>query len=127
MLTMNQINLKNQRVMIREDFNVPMVNGEITSDARIEAALPTIQKAKESGAKVILLSHFGRPEEGRFTSENSLAPVARRLAQLLNRPVPLLSNWLNGIDIRAGEVALCENVRFNAGEKNNTSELSKKI
>ncbi len=127
MLTMNDINLKDKRVMIREDFNVPMVSAQITSDARIEAALPTIMKALEAGAKVILLSHLGRPEEGRFSSENSLAPVARRLAQLLGRPVPLLSNWLNGIDIRAGEVALCENVRFNVGEKNNADELARKM
>lgn len=127
MLTMNEINLKDKSVMIREDFNVPMVSGQITSDARIEAALPTITQALEAGAKVILLSHLGRPEEGRFSSENSLAPVARRLAQLLGRPVPLLSNWLNGIDIRAGEVALCENVRFNVGEKANSEELARKM
>lgn len=127
MLTMNEVNLKDKRVMIREDFNVPMVSGQITSDARIEAALPTITKALDAGAKVILLSHLGRPEEGRFSSENSLAPVARRLAQLLGRPVPLLSNWLNGIDIRPGEVALCENVRFNEGEKKNAPELARKM
>src|SRR3989338_5628858 len=124
MLTINDVVLKNKRVMIREDFNVPMKNGQITSDARIEAALPTIKQAQAAGAKVILLSHFGRPEEGRFSAENSLAPVARRLAELLNRPVPLLSNWLNGIDIRAGDVVLCENVRFNPGEKNNAPELA---
>ncbi|MBI5447198.1 MAG: phosphoglycerate kinase [Gammaproteobacteria bacterium] len=127
MLTMSEVNLKDKLVMIREDFNVPMVSGQITSDARIEAALPTIMQALSAGAKVVLLSHLGRPEEGRFSSENSLAPVARRLAQLLGRPVPLLSNWLNGIDIRSGEVALCENVRFNKGEKTNSIELSKKM
>lgn len=127
MLSMEEISLKNKCVMIREDFNVPLEEGEITSDARIEAALPTIRKALAAGAKVVLLSHLGRPEEGKFSAENSLAPVARRLAKLLGRPVPLLTNWLNGIDLQAGEVALCENVRFNAGEKKNDPVLAKKM
>ena len=127
MRTINEIDLKNKRVMIREDFNVPMVDGQITSDARIQAAIPTIQYALDQGAKVILLSHFGRPEEGKFSQENSLAPVARRLSQLLGRPVPLISDWLNDLDIRSGEVVLCENVRFNVGEKKNDEKLAKKI
>ncbi|OGT15044.1 MAG: phosphoglycerate kinase, partial [Gammaproteobacteria bacterium RIFCSPHIGHO2_02_FULL_38_33] len=115
MLTMKEINLKDKRVIIREDFNVPLEAGKITSDARIEAALPTILQALDAGAKIILLSHLGRPKEGSFSAEDSLAPVARCLAKLLNRPVPLLSNWLNGIDLQSGEVVLCENVRFNVG------------
>ena len=127
MLTMKEINLKDKRVMIREDFNVPLEAGKITSDARIEAALPTILQALDAGAKIILLSHLGRPKEGSFSAEDSLAPVARCLAKLLNRPVPLLSNWLNGIDLQSGEVVLCENVRFNVGEKTNAPELAKKM
>lgn len=126
-LTLNEVDLKNKRVMIREDFNVPMVDGCITSDARIQAAIPTIQYALSQGAKVILLSHLGRPKEGQFTTEESLCPVARRLSHLLNCPVPLVKDWLNGIDIRPGEVVLCENVRFNVGEKKNDPGLAKKM
>lgn len=127
MLGMDEVDLKNKRVMIREDFNVPLEKGEVSSDARIEAALPTIRMALNKGAKVILLSHLGRPSEGKFDSEFSLAPVAKRLAKLLGRPVPLLSNWLNGIDLHSSDVVLCENVRFNVGEKKNDPLLAKRM
>jgi phosphoglycerate kinase len=127
MLTINDLDLNNKRVMIREDFNVPMVGNQITSDARIQAALPTIEYALAKGAKVILVSHLGRPEEGKHDPELSLEPVSRALSKLLHKPVPLVSNWLEGIDVRPGEVVLCENVRFNPGEKNNDEHLARKM
>lgn len=116
-----------KRVLIREDFNVPMENGQITSDTRIQAALPTIQYALAQGAAVILLSHLGRPEEGCFTTEFSLAPVAERLQLWLGRPVKFMTHWLDGFEIAPGEVVLCENVRFQQGEKKNDPTLAKKI
>ena len=118
---------RDKRVIIREDFNVPMEKGRITSDARIQAALPTIQYALEQGAAVMLLSHLGRPEEGHIMPKFSLAPIAERLQTLLGRPVKFISHWLDGFEIEPGEVVLCENVRFQKGEKNNDSILAKKI
>lgn len=125
MIRMEEVDLQNKRVLIREDLNVPLKNGEITNDTRIQAALPTIRAALAAGAAVILLSHLGRPEEGIFDSEHSLAPIATRLSHYLGMDVPLLSNWLSGIDIAPGQVVLCENVRFNKGEKANNPELAK--
>jgi phosphoglycerate kinase len=119
--------LAGKRVLIRLDLNVPVKNGRITSEARIVAALPTIRLALERGAAVILLSHLGRPKEGVFDPELSLRPVAHRLAELLGRPVPLVREWLHGVEITDGEVILCENVRFNPGEKKNSPALAKQM
>lgn len=127
MILLTDLDLKNKKVVIREDFNVPMQNGAITSDARIRAALPTIQYALAQGAAVILLSHFGRPKAGVYDPAYSLAPVAERLAALLGQPVPLVKNYLTGITCEFGDVVLCENVRFQSGEKNNEPELAKQF
>lgn len=124
---MSDLDLKGKRVLIREDFNVPLKNGEITSDLRIRAALPTIKQALKAGAKVMLMSHLGRPTEGGSNEAFSLAPVAQCLSQLLNIEVPLITHWLDGVNMGDHEVVLLENVRFNAGETGNTAELSKKM
>jgi phosphoglycerate kinase len=115
------------RVLIRQDLNVPIDSGIVTNDARILASLPTIEMALEKGAKVILMSHLGRPIEGHFDPSLSLKPVADRLEKLLGRSVTLHQNWLDGIDIKSGEIALCENVRFNVGEKANDDSLAKRM
>lgn len=125
-IKMSDLKLKGKRVLIREDLNVPIKNGEITSDIRIRAALPTIKAALKAGAQVMIMSHLGRPEEGKFDEQFSLAPVAARLSELLNQEVPLISNWLNGIESDA-PVVLLENVRFNLGEMANDLELSQKM
>lgn len=126
-LKMLDLPLQGRRVLIREDLNVPIKNGKIGGEARILASLPTIKAAAEAGAKVILLSHLGRPVEGEFSEENSLAPVAARLGELLGFPVPLLQDYLDGIpSLREGQVVLCENVRFNKGEKKDDESLGKK-
>ena len=119
--------LAGKRVMIREDLNVPVDGGVVTSDARIRAALPTIRAAVEQGARVILLSHLGRPKEGEFSAENSLAPVATRLGELLDQPVRLQRDWLDGVECAPGEVVLCENVRFNKGEKKDDETLARRM
>jgi len=124
-LRMDELDLTGKRVMIREDFNVPLDAGKVTSDARIRAALPTIQMALDGGAALILLSHLGRPVEGQYNEVFSMAPVAEHLSGLLGKPVRLQKNWLNGFDIEPGEVVLCENVRFNPGEKGNDEALAK--
>ena len=126
-LRMDELELKGKRVMIREDFNVPLESGRVTSDARLRAALPTIEMALDRGAAVILLSHLGRPVEGEYNNKFSLAPVAEHLAGLIGRPVRLQKDWLNGVDIQAGEVVLCENVRFNIGEKSNNEDLARSM
>ncbi len=124
-LNMTDLDLTNQRVLIREDLNVPVKNGVVHSDARIVAALPTIRLALEKGAAVMICSHLGRPEEGQFSEENSLAPVAAYLSTALGRDVPLVRDYLNGVDVAPGQIVLLENVRFNSGEKKNTDELAK--
>ena len=121
---MEELDLAGKRVMIREDLNVPLESGRVSSDARIRAALPTIQLALDKGAAVILLSHLGRPVEGQYGEEFSLTPVARRLSGLLGMTVRLEKNWLDGIEVAPGEVVLCENVRFNPGEKSNDVNLA---
>ncbi len=124
---MTSLDLSGKRVLIREDLNVPIKDGAVTSDARIRAALPTIQAALKVNARVMLMSHLGRPVEGQFAEEFSLAPVAKRLTQLLGVPVTLKRDWLNGVDVAPGEVVLLENVRFNKGEKKNADDLAKKM
>ncbi|MGC1854314.1 MAG: phosphoglycerate kinase [Candidatus Aquirickettsiella sp.] len=127
LISLEDLDLQNKRVLIREDFNVPLDKGKITSDARILAALPTLKYTLEKGAAVILLSHLDRPAEGHITPELSLAPIATRLQELLGQPVRFVANWLDGFEISPGEVVLCENVRFQIGEKNNDPILAKKI
>lgn len=126
-LNMVDQDLAGKRIMIREDLNVPINDGQVTSDARIRAAIPTIQFAIDAGASVLLLSHLGRPNEGEFEQRFSLEPVAGHLSSLLGRPVRLEKSWLDGVQIEAGEVVLCENVRFNEGEKSNNTDLAKKM
>jgi phosphoglycerate kinase len=125
MILMKDLDLAGKRVLIREDLNVPLQDGVVSSDARIRAALPTIRQAAAAGAKVLLMSHLGRPEEGVFAEEFSLAPVATHLAQLLGQPVTLLAEWREGVDLAEGEVALLENVRFNPGEKKDDEALAR--
>lgn len=123
-LKMTDVDLKGQRVLIREDLNVPVKDGKVQSDARILASLPTIRLALEQGAAVLVCSHLGRPEEGQFSQENSLAPVAEYLSTALGREVPLVRDYLEGVEVKPGEIVLLENVRFNLGEKKNTDELA---
>ena len=117
--------LRGKRVLIREDLNVPIKNGAVASDARIRAALPTIEAALAAGARVILMSHLGRPVEGEFDQQFSLAPVAQHLSGLLGKPVALAAEWREGMDLADGEIALLENVRFNPGEKSDDETLSR--
>ncbi len=124
---MIDLDLSGKRVLIRQDLNVPVKNGQVTSDIRIQASIPTIEKALAAGAAVMVLSHLGRPVEGEYDNASSLKPVADRLSTLLGKPVRLEKDWLNGIDIMPGEVVLCENVRFNVGEEKNSDELGKKM
>ena len=124
---MSEADLRNKRVLIREDLNVPVQNGVVTSDARIRASLPTIRYAMDQHAKVFILSHLGRPEEGKYDEQFSLAPVAARLSDLLGKPVPLRKNWLDGVDCAPGEAVLCENVRFNKGEKKDAEPLARQM
>jgi phosphoglycerate kinase len=124
---MTSLNLRDKRVLIREDLNVPIQGGAVSSDARIRAALPTIQAALNAKARVLVMSHLGRPEEGKYAEEFSLAPVAKRLAQLLGIPVGFKKDWLDGVDVRPGEVVLLENVRFNKGEKKDAEDLSRRM
>ncbi|HQV80317.1 MAG TPA: phosphoglycerate kinase [Agitococcus sp.] len=125
-LKMADLDLNGKRVLIREDLNVPVKDGKISSDARIVASLPTIKLALEKGASVMICSHLGRPTEGEVSAENSLLAVAAYLSKALNRAVPLIENYVDGYAIGAGEVVLFENVRFNKGEKKNNDELAQK-
>lgn len=124
-IKMTDLDLKGKRVLIREDLNVPVKDGKVTSDARIRASLPTIKAAMEAGAKVMLMSHLGRPTEGEYADEFSLLPVANHLSELLGKPVPLVKELEVPSDIADGDVVLFENVRFNKGEKKDSEELSK--
>lgn len=126
-ISMTDLELSNKRVLIRQDLNVPVKEGVVTSDLRIKASVPTIEKALAAGAAVMIMSHLGRPTEGEYDSKYSLEPVAKRLAELINKPVRLEKEWLAGVKINAGEVVLCENVRFNIGEKSNNPDLGKKM
>ena len=122
---MVDLDLSGKRVLIRQDLNVPIKDGKVTSDLRIQASVPTIKKALEGGAAVMIMSHLGRPVEGEFDDTSSLKPVAEQLSKLLDKPVRLEKDWLSNINIDPGEVVLCENVRFNVGEKKNSDELGK--
>jgi phosphoglycerate kinase len=126
-LRMTDLDLRDKRVLIREDLNVPVQDGAVTSDARIRASLPTIQAARDAGARVLVMSHLGRPEEGVYNEEFSLAPVAKRLAELLGFKVRFEKNWLDGVECAPGEVVLLENVRFNKGEKKDKEDLAKRM
>jgi len=125
-LKMSELDLSGKRVLIREDLNVPVKGGKVTSDARIRASLPTIQAALDAGASVMLMSHLGRPTEGEPADEFTLAPVAEHLSGLLGKPVRLKKDYLDGkVEIAAGEVVLLENVRYNKGEKKDDEALAK--
>ena len=126
-LRMTEVDLRGKRVLIREDLNVPVKNGAVTSDARIRASLPTIRAAHAAGARVVLMSHLGRPEEGVPAEEFSLAPVAARLSELLGLKVRFERDWLGGVACEPGEIVLVENVRFNKGEKKNKDELAQQM
>lgn len=127
LVKMSDVDLRGKRVLIREDLNVPIINGIITSDQRLQAALPTLRAALQAGAGVIVLSHLGRPEEGKIDNRFSLRPVAEYLKTHLAYPVHFVNDYLNGVDVTPGELVLCENVRFNSGEKENDSSLSKQL
>lgn len=127
-IKMTDLDLAGKTVLIREDLNVPVKDGKVTSDARIRASLPTIQHALDAGAKVIVMSHLGRPVEGGSAEENAaftLQPVVDHIASLINKPVSLVADWQQGVDVAEGELAILENVRFNPGEKKNTDDLAK--
>ncbi|HOP21402.1 MAG TPA: phosphoglycerate kinase, partial [Gammaproteobacteria bacterium] len=126
-LQMQNQDLKNKRVLIRQDLNVPISDGKVTSDKRILASLPTIKQALEQGAAVMVMSHLGRPTEGEYDDQFSLKPVADYLTDALGQPVELVKNWLEGVEVGPGQMVLLENVRFNKGEKANDEELSKKM
>jgi phosphoglycerate kinase len=123
---MSDLDLKGKRVLIRQDLNVPVENGRITSEQRITASLPTLQLALEKGASVLVMSHLGRPKEGSWSAEDSLAPVAARLSELLGREVPLVRDWVDGVDVPEGGIVLLENCRMNIGEGKDDEALSKK-
>ena len=127
-IKMTDLNLAGKRVLIRQDLNVPIKDGKVTSDKRILASLPTIEMAMNAGAKVMVMSHLGRPVEGEYDEAFSMIPVGEHMAALLGHNVEMVKDWVNGVgEIRNGEVVLCENVRFNAGEKSNDDELAKKM
>jgi phosphoglycerate kinase len=124
-LRMTDLDLAGRRVLVRQDLNVPIADGEVASDQRIRASLPTIEQALAKGAAVMLMSHLGRPKEGEFSEADSLAPVARRLSQLLAREVPLVRDWVGGVPVEPGQVVLLENCRMNVGEKADDPKLAK--
>ncbi|MEW6314036.1 MAG: phosphoglycerate kinase [Pseudomonadota bacterium] len=126
-IRLTDLDLKGKRVLIRADLNVPVKDGKVTSDARISASMPTFQHCLKAGAKVMVMSHLGRPEEGVYSEENSLKPVADDLGKKLGKPVRLVKDWVDGgFDVAAGELVLLENVRFNKGEKKNVDETAQK-
>ena len=126
-LRMTDLDLTGKRLLIRQDLNVPVTNGKITSDARLRASLPTLKLALEKGASVLVVSHLGRPKAGKFDPESSLTPVAAWFSEQLGRSVPILTNWIDGIDLQPGQIVLGENTRFLKGEKDDNEELSKKM
>ncbi len=125
-IKMTDLDLSGKRVLIRQDLNVPIKNGKVSSDKRIRASLPTIEMALKAGASVMVMSHLGRPTEGEYSDEFSMAPVAKHMAGLLGKEVRLIKEYLDGVEVVSGEVVLLENVRFNIGEKKNDEALAKK-
>ena len=124
-LKISDLDLKNQRVLIRADLNVPLISGKISSDKRIQASIPTIQYAIDQGSIVMVMSHLGRPKEGEFSDENSLQPIADYLRDHLGAPVRLQRNWINDpVEVELREVVVLDNCRFNIGEKNNDEVLA---
>ncbi|MGH8443492.1 MAG: phosphoglycerate kinase, partial [Nevskiaceae bacterium] len=126
-LRMADLDLKGKRLLIRQDLNVPVSDGKVSSDARIKAALPTLQMALDAGAAVLVCSHLGRPKAGKPDPQLSLAPVAEYLSKALGRPVPLLQDWINGVSLKPGEIALGENTRFLVGEKEDDENLARRM
>ena len=126
-IKMSDLDLAGKRVLIREDLNVPVKDGKVTSDIRIRASLPAMEQALKAGARVMVMSHLGRPKEGEYDEAASLRPVAERLGELLGRPVRLVKDWINGVEVAPGELVLCENVRFNKGEGKDNEELARKM
>jgi phosphoglycerate kinase len=124
---MSELDLRGKRVFIRCDLNVPLEEGRISDDTRIRASVPGIKHALEQGAAVMVTSHLGRPTEGELKPEDSLLPVSKRLAELLKTQVPLIQNWVNGVEVRSGEVVMLENCRVNKGEKKDDEALARKI
>jgi phosphoglycerate kinase len=124
---MTDLDLRGKRVLIREDLNVPVKDGKVTSSARIDAALPTLRAALDAGARVLVMSHLGRPKAGKPDPSSSLAPVAAKLSELLGRSVPLAAHWLDGVDVKPGELVLCENVRFEKGEEQDDDALARRM
>src|SRR5688572_18471452 len=125
-LRMTDLDLAGRRVLIRQDLNVPVSGGNVTSDQRLTASLPTLQHALDAGAAVMVMSHLGRPKEGVWSEVDSLAPVARRLSELLGRDVPLVKDWVDGVDVRPGQLVLLENCRMNVGEGKDDEALAKR-
>ncbi|MCH8977024.1 MAG: phosphoglycerate kinase, partial [Proteobacteria bacterium] len=121
------LDLNGKRVLVREDYNVPIKDGEVEDDTRIYASLLTLNKILDAGAKLMVMSHLGRPKEGEFDEAFSLAPVAKCLSSLLDREVPLVRDWLDGVDMENRDIVLCENVRFETGEIANEDELARKM
>src|ERR687883_693238 len=126
-LRMADVDLRGKRVFIRADLNVPLEDGRITDDTRIRASVPGIKQALEKGAAVMVTSHLGRPTEGTLNPEDSLAPVAKRLGELLKREGPVRRDWLGGVDVEPGHLVMLENCRVNKGEKKDDPELARKI
>ena len=126
-IKMTDLDLTGKRVLIREDLNVPISEGKVSSDKRIRASLPTIEHAMQAGARIMIMSHLGRPTEGEYDPQFSLQPVADHLSGLLGKEVRLVKEWLEGVDLNDGDVVICENVRFNKGEKKNDDELARKM
>ena len=126
-IRMTDLELAGKRLLIREDLNVPIRDGRVTSDARVRAAVPTLRRAIAAGARVMVMSHLGRPEEGEPAAELSLAPVAAKLSELLGQEVPLAESWLPGLSVEPGQCVLCENVRFLVGEQRDDDELSRRM
>ena len=124
---MTDLDLRGKRVLIREDLNVPVKDGKVTSTARIDAALPTLRAALDAGARVLVMSHLGRPKAGKPDPASSLAPVAAKLSEMLGRKVPLATQWLDGVDVKPGEIVLCENVRYEKGEEQDDDQLARRM